>query len=215
MKSYNRHVHITASTISVLLALAGLLNHGIFEIRQGFTSTNGFFIEAISRADRFWYHGNEAAFTILPNFLLTGIGVVIISLALIIFAVKYLSVPKGARILLGFFVLLTLFGGGVGHLVVSLPTWGFATRIHAPLSWYEKNFSKGVRMTLSKFWLFSLITACLSWLVVMELGVFGYFPGLSEPDVILNVVFIFLLATTALLSLAFLCAMAKDLQARK
>lgn len=212
---YNRHVYLTAVTMSILLALAAMLNHGVFEIRQGFTSTNGFFIEAISEADRFWYYGSEAAFTIVHNFLLTGIIVVVISFLLIVFSIKYLAAPKRAGLLLAFFVLLSLFGGGIGHIVVFLPTWGFATCIHSPLRWYEKNIPKNVRMNLSRLWLFFLVTACFSWLVVMYLGVFGYIPGLSDPNITLNIVIVFLLATTVLLSIAFMCAMARDLQVQE
>ncbi|WP_345977541.1 hypothetical protein [Sulfurimonas sp. HSL3-7] len=215
MRPYNRHVHLTASAMSVLLGLAAMLNHGIFEIRQGFTATDGLFIEAISMEDRFWSYGTEGAFTLVPNFLITGIIIVAISLALIIFAFKYLSVPKGAGILLAFFIGLTLFGGGLGHLIVSLPTWAFATRIHAPLDWYGKKMPERVRLILSKLWAVFLIAACFSWLAVMYLGVFGYIPGLRDPDTILHIVFLFLLATTALISLAFMCAMAKDVQDRK
>lgn len=212
---YNRHVHLTAATMSVLFALAAMLNHGIFEIRQGSTPTNGFFIEAISAADRFWLHGTEAAFTVVHNFLFTGILVVLVGLALIVFAVKYLSAPGSARILLLFIVLLTLFGGGIGHLFASLPTCGFATRIHAPLAWFERKIPVGMRRVLSRFWLAFLIAAAGSWLVVMELGIFGYFPGIDDPDVALNIVFLFLIGTTVFLSLAFVCAMAKDLELRR
>lgn len=49
----------------------------------------------------------------------------------------------------------------------------------------------------------------------MQLGIFGYVPGVDDPDTILNVVFLFLLTTTLLLSLAFICAMAKDLSERE
>lgn len=212
---YNRHVYLTAVVMSILLALAAMFNHGVFEIRQGLTSTNGFYIEAISEADRFWYYGNESAFTLVHNFLLTGIIVVVLSLALIVFSIKYLSEPKRTNILLLFFVLLTLFGGGIGHLVVSLPTWAFATRIRRSLDWYENNVSKGLRIKLARLWLFFLAAASFTWLMVMQLGVFGYFPGLSDPDIILNIVFFFLLMTTVFLCLAFICAMAKDLQERE
>jgi hypothetical protein len=71
-----------------------------------------------------------------------------------------------------------------------------------------------VRNILAGSWLFFLTAACFTWLVVMELGIFGYFPGLSDPDTILNVVFIFLFSTTALLGFAFIAAMAKDIEAR-
>lgn len=215
MKPYNRHVHMAAATMSVLLALAGILNHGIFEIRQGFNPTNGLFIEAISESDRFWFYGTEAAFTIIPNFLLTGLMVTVVGVGLIIFSLKYLALAWGSRILLAFFVLLTLFGGGIGHLVVSLPTWAFATRIHAPLNLVEKYIPKRIRQSAARLWLLFLLAACCSWITVMQLGIFGYVPGVDDPDTILNVVFLFLLATTLLLSLAFICAMAKDLSGRE
>ena len=208
--SYNRHVYITAASMSILLALAGLINHGLFEIRQGYTSTNGFFIEAISEADRFWQHGTEAAFTLIPNFLLTGLTVVAISIALIIFSLKYLPSPNGSKFLLLFFCLLTLFGGGIGHLVVWLPTWGFATRIHAPLTRFTNNVSSRWRTLLNALWLPMLVMSSVSWVTVMELGIIGYFPGVSDPNVILTIVFAFLFATTGLLSVAFVGAMARD-----
>ena len=72
MNYYNQKTRITASTIGVLLGIAGLLNHGIFEVLQGNTPTNGFFIEAIGKANRFWVHGTEGAFTIIPNFLVAS-----------------------------------------------------------------------------------------------------------------------------------------------
>ncbi len=211
---YNRHVHFTVSILSILLALAAVLNYGLFEIRQGFTETGGFFIEAIGTADRFWLYGSEGAFTLVPNFLVTGIIVVALGFGLIVFALKYLAVPNGSRILLVFFILLTLFGGGLGHLVIWLPVWGFATRMHSSLGGYEKWVPQKLRMLLGRLWPVLLTAACLSWLIVMELGIFGYFPGVGDPDAVMNVVFAFLLGTTFFLSLAFLGAMARDLQAR-
>ncbi len=164
-----------------------MLNHGIFEIRQGFTATGGYFIEAIGPADRFWVNGTEGAFTIIPSILITGIIVMILGIALILFAMRYLSVPRGASILLGFFVLLTLFGGGLGHLVVFLPTWGFATRIHAPLHWFENTVPESVRSILVEKEAFLLVYA-EAWidLVVYEIiggghSVFGSWTGFFSP----------------------------------
>ena len=85
MRSYNSRVRITASVIGVLLGLSGMLNHGIFEILQGNTPTNGYFIEAIGEAQRYWVHGTEAAITLVPNFLATGILAVLAGLAVIAF----------------------------------------------------------------------------------------------------------------------------------
>lgn len=77
MNYYNQKTRITASIIGVLLGMGGFINHGFFEVLQGYTSTNGYFIEGIGKANRFWVHGTEAAFTIIPNFLVTGICVML------------------------------------------------------------------------------------------------------------------------------------------
>lgn len=215
MNYYNHYTRITASTLGVLLGLGGLLNHGIFEVLQGNTSTNGFFIEAIGKSERFWVHGTEGAFTIIPNFLATGIIVIVISLVIILWSVKYFQLKYGASVFLILLISLTAFGGGIGHILLIIPAWAYATRINKPLSWWEKILSGGFRKVLSKLWLFTLILTALSWLIVMELGIFGYFPGQSDPDTILNIVFIFLLAAVVLANMAFICGFAKDIEERK
>ena len=78
MAYLNRRIYITASAIGVLLGLSGMFNHGLFEILQGNTPTNGFFIEAIGEKHRYWVHGTEAAFTVIHNFLVTGIMAVLV-----------------------------------------------------------------------------------------------------------------------------------------
>ena len=100
MNYYNQKTRISASIIGVLLGIAGFINHGFFEVLQGNTPTNGLFIEAIGKADRFWIHGTEGAFTIIPNFLVTGICVMLISLAIILWSVKYIQVKHGATVFL-------------------------------------------------------------------------------------------------------------------
>lgn len=181
---------MTASTIGILLGSAGIINHGIFEILQGNQPTNGFFIEAIGESNRFWVHGTEGTFTIIPNFLITGIAVVLVGIAIILWSVKYLQTRYGATVFLMLFILLTLVGGGLGFIILVLPTWAFATRINKPLDWWRKSVSVPVRVSLSGFWIYALVITSILWLVVMELGIFGYFPGLNDPDAILNIVFV-------------------------
>ncbi len=215
MNYYNHYTRITASTLGVLLGLGGLLNHGIFEALQGNTPTNGFFIEAIGKSERFWVHGTEGAFTIIPNFLATGIIVIAVSLVIILWSLKYIQKKHGAAVFLLLLILLTAFGGGIGHIILFIPAWAYATRINKPLEWWEKILSIRIRKALSGLWLISLILASLSWLFVMELGILGYFPGQSDPDTILNIVFVFLFAAVILANIAFICGFAKDLGERK
>jgi len=214
MNNRNKRTGITASAMGVLLGLAGIFNHGIFEILQGNTSTNGFFIEAIGEANRYWTHGTEAAFTIIHNFLVTGICVIVAGVSIIIWSLKYLQAKNGATVFIVLLILSTLVGGGIGHIIVFLPVWAFTTRVNKSLHWWEKVLPVRLRNTLSALWIYSLVVTTMSWLIVMELGIFGYFPGQTDPDIILNIVFVFLFSTAILACITFICAISGDIQNR-
>jgi hypothetical protein len=211
MNYYNHKTRITAATLGILLSLAGGINHGIFEIMQGNTPINGLFIEAIGKAHRFWTHGTEAAVTVIPNFLFTGIAVLLVGLAIIVWSLRFIETKHGATVFLLLMLALTLVGGGIGHVALFLPTWGYATRINKPLLWWRKVLSTDVRNVLATLWKPMLVLTALSWVTVMELGIFGYFPGQTDPDVLLNITFSFLLLTVVLANLAFVFAFAGDI----
>ncbi len=213
MNIFNRNTMITASILGVLLGTAGIVNHGIFEILQGNTPTHGFYIEAIGEAHRFWIHGTEGAFTLVHNFLVTGLLVVLVGAGVIFWSVKYMGHKHGATVFLALMVLLTLVGGGIGHIVLYLLVWAYATRIHSPLKWWRKVLPESIRKPLAQVWSALLVATAVSWLIVMELGIFGYFPGQSDADVIMNIVMAFLLLTVILANLTFIAAFAGDIAA--
>jgi hypothetical protein len=215
MTYFNKKTKITASAIGVLLGMAGIINHGLFEILQGNNSTNGFFIEAIGEANRFWVHGTEAAFTIIHNFLITGICVILIGLAIVFWSLKYIHVKHGATVFLSLLILLTLVGGGIGYIILFVPTWAFATRINKSLDLWKKILSVRLRKKLSALWIYGLVATSISWLILMELGIFGYFPGQNNPDTILNIVFVFLFSSAILACITFICAFAGDIEEQK
>jgi len=212
MNYNNQKTRITASTIGVLLGIAGLITHGVFEILQGNTPTNGFFIEAIGEANRFWVYGTEGAFSVIPNFLVTGICVILVSLAIIVWSIKYIQTRHGATVFLLLLILLTLVGGGIGHIILSIPAWAYATRINKSLEWWKKIMPEQLRKSSSRLWGYGLTATSISWLMVMELGIFGYFPGQTDPDTILNIVFVFLFSTVILANLTFICGFARDIE---
>ena len=49
----------------------------------------------------------------------------------------------------------------------------------------------------------------------MQLGIFGYFPGETDPEVILNIVFLFLILTVLFANITFICGFAGDILARE
>ena len=61
-----------AAALGVCVGVSGL-DHGFFEALQGNTATPGLIVQAIGPAQRMWIHGTEEAFTLVPNFLVTGI----------------------------------------------------------------------------------------------------------------------------------------------
>ena len=209
--TFNKKTKTTASVIGVLLALSGMLNHGIFEILQGNISTNGFFIEAIGKAHRFWIHGTEAAFTVIHNFLITGIFAVLVGFILLIWSVKYIHQKRGTAVFLLLLVILTLVGGGIGYILLFLPTWAFSTRINKSLDWWKKIIPASFRKSLASIWIYGLMATALSWLILMEMGILGYFPGIKDADTVLNIVFGFLFASAILASITFVCAFAADI----
>ncbi len=212
METYNTMIGRTASVMGVLLTMSGFINHGLFEIMQGNTPTSGLYIEAIGPQQKFWVHGTEGAVTIIPNFLITGIVVFAICLTTLFWSVKYLNGRHGADVFLVLMVMLTLTGGGLGHIVFFIPVWAYATRIRKPLHWWRRKLSLKFMRTLKKIWRPLIVLTSLSWLVVMELGIFGYVPGQSNPDTILNICLSFVLITVILANLTFISAIAYDIE---
>jgi hypothetical protein len=194
----------------VLLGLAGILNHGLFEILQGNTSTGGFYINAIGENQRFWLYGTEGAFTLIHNFLITGIIAVTTGILIIIWSLKFIHVKHGAAVFLALLILLTLVGGGIGHIILYLPTWAFVTRINKPLNWWKRNLPLTLRKNLRSLWVVFLPLTLISWLIVMELGIFGYFPGQSDPETVIKIVYIFLFSSVILACVSFICAISGD-----
>jgi hypothetical protein len=212
MSYYNQKTRVTASVLAVLLGMAGFVNHGLFEILQGNIPTEGFFIEAISESHRFWLHGTEAAFTVIPNYLITGILAMLVSLVVIVWAIRFFHKEYGATVFLLLMITLTLVGGGIGHIVVFLPTWMYATRITKPLQWWRDRLSFQTRKVLAKMWIPLLVMTSLSWLMVMQLGIFGFFPNQTDPDILLNITLGFLLLTVILVNVTFICGFARDIE---
>jgi hypothetical protein len=107
----NPATKIIVSTIGVLLSLAGL-DHGFFEILQGSQPTKGLVIQAIGPAQKMWHYGTEEAFSIVPNFLVTGILAILVSLAILVWSVRF------------------IFGGGWGMFLLTFVA-GFADDIQS------------------------------------------------------------------------------------
>jgi hypothetical protein len=86
-----------ASTLGVLVGI-GSIDHGLLECLQGFRPTPGIIVIALGPGYRWtvWKQGGEGAFTLIPNFLVTGVIATLLGLLIIVWSVR-LSVRHSAR----------------------------------------------------------------------------------------------------------------------
>ena len=203
---------IIVATIGVILGIAGI-DHGFFEILQGNTPTNGLIIQAIGESNRMWLHGTEEAFTIIPNFLVTGILAIMVSLAIMIWSVGYVHIKHGASVFGLLCVLLFLVGGGIAAQIMFVPvTWAVAKRINQPLSWWRKVLPENIRRVLSKIWPATLALGTLSFLIGLFIAITGYVPGESNPERILGICWLFIfLGGLGMYLLTFVAGFAYDI----
>ena len=202
---------VIVSTLGVLFGISGMI-HGFFEALQGNTPTGGMLISAIGEAHRMWPHGNEPAFTLIPNFLITGILAMIVGFSIIIWSVGFVHKKNGPLIFLLLFILLFLVGGGIGQIIFFTLAWAVATRINKPLIWWRKVLPESVRRMLAKLWLWSLIAGSLLLVMALEIAIFGFVPGVNDPDLILIIMLTALSAGLGVLLLTFVAGFAHDIE---
>src|SRR5574341_509333 len=182
----NKATRITVATLGTIFGISGM-NHGFFEILQGNVPTGGLFISAIGEAQKMWPHGNELAFTLIPNFLMTGIAAMIIGLAIIIWSLGFVHKKNGPVVFILLFILLLMVGGGVAQILFFPWIWLVSTRINKPLIWWRKILSVKIQKPLGKLRPWSLIISLALLAVVFEIGVTGFVPTVTDPDVVLSI----------------------------
>jgi len=101
LRSNLNAIGVIASTLGVIIGISGM-GHGFFEALQGNRATNGFIIYAVGKGNQYtrWTNGNEGAFTLIPNFLITGIFAMIIAFLLAIWSVHFIQTKRGSSVFL-------------------------------------------------------------------------------------------------------------------
>ena len=208
-KIVNRTILVVVATMAIIFGIGGI-GHGFFEALQGFTPTNGLVIHAIGEANRMWEYGNEPAFTVIPNFLITGIASMAVGLAVIVWSVGFLHRRNGPTVLLLLFVLLFMVGGGIGQVVFFSIIWVFSTFIHKQLKPSKSEKTGGLRKKTARFWQPFLVASSVAIVFALEIAIFGLVPFVKNPDTISLVMLSSLGAGFILMILAFLSGMVHD-----
>ena len=124
-----------ATWLGVTAGIAGL-EHGYFEILQGNTKPASIAFASWGPPcdpEEIW-HACEPAMSILPNFLITGILAMLLSLAIIVWAGWFIQRKRGGLILILLSIALLLFGGGFFPPVIALVGGLAGTKINKPLT---------------------------------------------------------------------------------
>lgn len=204
----NRATKTIAAAMGVVFGLSGF-GHGFFEMLQGHTPTGGLMINAIGDAHLFWAQGHEPAFTLIPNFLIAGITTMLVSIAAIVWSAGFLHRKRGPLVFMLLFLLLLFVGGGVAQVIFFPVFWVLAARIRTPLSRKRRMVSFG--RGLDRLWRPLIIASAICILYTLQIAVFGYVPGVTDPDAVSVVMVSMLGAGYLLLILACAAGFAHDI----
>ena len=148
----------------------------------------------------------------IPNYLATGVAAMVVSAGILAWSALGLHRPGGPTVFLLLFVALTLVGGGVGHVPFFLVAWAWATRIHTDLTGWRVRLGRW-RSVVARGWIPGLVASSGLFLLGLELSVFGYPPLAKDPDRLLRVIWVLLAAALVLMNVAFVAAIARDVEA--
>ena len=162
---------IVVAAFGILCGLTGMVA-GIFEILQGNIAPSSFEISTIgstySMADDFTYH----AITLIPNFLLTGVLALIVSITVMIWSVKFVERRYGVLTLFTLCISQVLVGGA-WVIDIAIIMCLLATRINKPLYWWRSLLTGNVRNWSVKLFPLALVSYAIISGAMLVLTIFG------------------------------------------
>ena len=152
------------------------------------------------------------AFTVIPNYLLTGIVTILVSLTIIVWTLAFIGTRRGPLVLMLLVIVLFLVGGGFAHLIAFTIAGGMATRIGKPLRWWQRVLPDGVRRTFSRLWPPVFALSLVSVGLGVAIWLFDYVPGMADPTQKLHTTWALLLVGLVALLVTVVAAFARDIE---
>lgn len=160
-----------------------------------------------------WKQGGEGAFTLIPNFLITGLIATLLGLWIIVWSIRYIQSPNGPTVFLSLGVASFLTGGGVAQILLFTLTWGVATRIGAPLAFWCRLIPNSIRRPVGRIWPWTLSASTALFFAALEIAIFGYVPGASDQTGILHICWGILAIVLTLFLVSIVSGFAADIEA--
>ena len=208
-----RNISAIGTMTSILGVICGLsgFEHGFFEMLQGNIVPESQMINAIGEANRFWQYGTEPAFTIIPNFFITGILAMIVSLLVILWSVRFVQRHKyGGLIFILLSILQFLVGGGIPQVGLAVIIGIAAIWINRPLTWGWTILPIGLRQVMAIPWLWFVIALSLVFCSTIVGAIFGVLPGVTDPNLVTKLLYDLLYLMEWLLPLMVISVLAHD-----
>jgi hypothetical protein len=117
------------------------------------------------------------AFTVVQNYLVTGILAVALGVAVIVWSIAFIDKKTGPAVFVALSAALFLAGGGIAEIVFILFTALLSTRIHHPLTRWQRAAGSRFGIALSRLWPYALILAFSVFLVGYSIWLFALPPG--------------------------------------
>jgi hypothetical protein len=175
--------------IGCLCALSGI-EHGIFEILQGSAKVEVHnvkgqsFIYAIGESIRFWKYGYEYAYTIIPNYLLTGIITLCLSCFLIYWSISKIESKFGWVIFIIVSILQYITGGGAAQLGLALLVGLFAVLVNSKFKIIKNIFPEVIVKLFTNTWIYLVFLFAYVFLQSMVTAIFGFLFWIHDIDLI-------------------------------
>ncbi|HET7011160.1 MAG TPA: hypothetical protein VFI11_10325 [Anaerolineales bacterium] len=198
---------ITLAGMGAIMAMAGF-EHGLGEALQGNVAPGGLVIESWPHSEFYRSLAGEPAMTLIPNLLVSGVLTMLLSLALLVWMLRFVGRPDSALIIAALSIPLLLVGGGFGPPVLGL-ILAAATKVNSPSTRWHSKLPRGARQVLAASWPILFASCIMAWLLMLlGLPALGYFSVLESDAVVLGV----LVLAFFLLALALFSSFARDVE---
>jgi len=166
-RSYTVKNRCTALFVAILGTVIGVSGaiHGVHSILKGNTPTGGMLLPAIG------------AFTIVQNYLITGILAVGLGMAVVVWSIAFIDRRYGPAVFLALCAGLFLVGGGIAEIAFIVLTALLSTRIHDPLDRWQRAAGSRLGLALAELWPYAITLAFSVFLIGYTIWLFVLPPG--------------------------------------
>jgi len=162
--SKNRSTAFFVAILGTVIGVSGAI-HGVHSILKGNTPTGGMLLPSIG------------AFTIVQNYLLTGMLAVVLGMAVAVWTIVFIDRKYGPTVFVALCVALFLVGGGIAEVAFILLAALLSTRIHHPLARWQRAAESRLGLALSRLWPYAISIAFSIFLIGYSIWLFVLPPG--------------------------------------